>query len=111
VEASNAVSFRVERDVSEELGRAMRADIIRFAQAGRKRFIVDLTGLSILPSIGIGMLASLNATMASQDARFVVMIKNPHILKSLRISRMEEILTIVASPEAAVDALSAEDSR
>lgn len=109
-EESGAVSFCPLRNLDEAIGRNLRGDIIRFMTSGRRKFIIDLTKSDLLPSLGIGILASLNATFSSKDARFVIININPNIAKTLRITRMDEILEMVGSKEAAVDALARMES-
>ncbi|MBL4889116.1 MAG: STAS domain-containing protein [Candidatus Lindowbacteria bacterium] len=104
-EEASAVCITPMESITDELGREMRSTIISHLDKGGRTFIIDLTQNEILVSIGIGVLAALNTTMASRGARFVVVNNKEFIAKVLEMTRMTEILTLVNTIEEAREKL------
>lgn len=86
--------------VSEALKEAvLKAD----AKEPSKRWVVDLTTVVFLPSVGIGMLIQLLNASKAKGGEFVLVGVNPKIRELLRISAIEQLFDFHDDLEAAFD--------
>ncbi len=63
--------------------------------------VVDLKDVTLLASMGLGMLVNLHKTCAKEGGKLAVCNVSPDIMGVLKITRMDKILKIVPDIEAA----------
>jgi anti-anti-sigma factor len=74
--------------------------------ARRKPTIVDLSGVSFLASLGIGMLLRAAKTLQIHKAGLVVLAPQPLVERTLRASSLDHVIPIVADRDEALRRLS-----
>jgi anti-sigma B factor antagonist len=70
--------------------------------AGVEHVIVDLTGTTFIDSSSLGALIAANRRLKSRGARLVVACDTDTIVKTLRITGLDGVFTVVRSVEAAL---------
>lgn len=71
--------------------------------AGRKwRIVMDLKDVTMLASMGLGMLVSMHKLCAAEGGRLVVCGLREDILQLMKITHLERILKIAVDREAAL---------
>jgi anti-sigma B factor antagonist len=68
--------------------------------------VVDLTGVDFLASSGLGLLAERSQRYAERGARLTVVAAHRAVLRSIELTGLSEIITVVSSVEEAVARLS-----
>ncbi len=91
---------------SEKVG-ARESQIIeqelRAAAPGKKwKMVLDLTEVTMLASMGLGMLVSMHKLCVAQGGKLVVCGLKDDILQLMKITHLERILKIAADRETAV---------
>jgi len=71
----------------------------------RKTTLVDLSGVSFIASLGIGMLVSLAKTLQPHDAKLVLVAPTEMVHRSLEAAGMHHLTPIVASERDAMQLL------
>jgi anti-anti-sigma factor len=66
--------------------------------------IIDMSDVSVITSLGIGMLISLSKMVKRQGGRFVVLKPQPTVALAIQISRLTELLG-VADDEATAQSI------
>jgi anti-anti-sigma factor len=64
--------------------------------------VVDLTGVDFLASSGLGLLAERSQRYADLGARLTVVAAHRAVLRSIELTGLTEIITVVSSVEEAV---------
>jgi anti-sigma B factor antagonist len=64
--------------------------------------VVDLTDVEFLASAGLGLLAEHSQRYAALGSRLIVVAGNRAVLRSIEITGLTEIITVVSSVEEAV---------
>ena len=85
-------------------GRAVRAfyeQAVVLLDRGVTRLIVDMEGLPYVPSGLLGMLINVNRKCRSSGAAMRVVTPTAELRKTFEISRLDVVLTLVSSVEAA----------
>lgn len=71
--------------------------------AGVGTVIADLRATTFLDSSSLGVLIGAHRRLQSRGGRMVVVCDNPAIRRTFEITGLDRVLTIVASPDDAVD--------
>lgn len=74
---------------------------------GTRQLIVDLSDTTFLDSTGLGVLIAVYKRMQSADGALVIIDSRNNVLKTFRVSGVDQLLTIVKSYDAANDAFDA----
>ena len=79
---------------------------LRAAAPNRKwKIVIDLASVTLLASMGLGMLVSLHKACAQNSGKLVICGLRPELLNLLKITHLERVLKIVPDKDAAVKAL------
>lgn len=70
-----------------------------------KPAIVDLSRVTVIASIGIGMLVAIARSMSSKHLGFAVVVGESPVQGMLEMARVSMICTVVTTPEEALRAL------
>jgi anti-anti-sigma factor len=84
---------------------AVRADLERAAGEARGRLVIDLSGVLLLTSAGIGMLIQVRAACAAVDGRLALCGLSEQVLDLLRVPRLEKLLVVRSTAEEALKAV------
>lgn len=93
--------FRVCEEFNEVIGLEIRNAFLRAMEAGARGAVIDISALSMLASVGIGAMISVNASALNREARVIFVITNPFVLKTLAMTRVNRILSITDTVERA----------
>ena len=75
---------------------------VRAKAPSRKwKVVMDLKEVTLLASMGLGMLVSLHKSCASEGGKLVVCNVGPDLMQVLKITHLERVLKIVPDLEAA----------
>jgi anti-anti-sigma factor len=90
---------------SEHEAKPIEHDLLDAASTCAHKLVVDMSKVAMLASAGIGSLISLHQACAKAGGRLVICALDPQIAQMLKLTRMDKMLTIVDSREAAAQAL------
>lgn len=75
----------------------------------RRHAIVDLSRLTYISSLGIGLLLNINTGLKRQGKKLLLLAPQPLVAKVLQVVRLQKELQIVASEDQLQQALAADD--
>src|SRR5580765_7428479 len=79
---------------------------LRAAAPARKwRIALDLADVTLLASMGLGMLVSMHKACAQNGGKLIICGLRPEIMSLLKITHLERVLKIVADKDTATKAL------
>ena len=92
--------------MSGELGmppntESLRSELIRITQGQPRMVVVDLSGLTFMSSLGIGILAEAHRGLRRHDGRIRLCALQPRVMEVLQRCRMTNVFEIFENPEAA----------
>lgn len=87
--------------VSDRESRVIEQELIATASGRGHRVVVDLSEVMLLTSSGIGMLVQVHKACADGKGCAVFAALSPEITETLRITRMDKLLTLVDDVETA----------
>lgn len=91
------VGARESQIIEQELRSAAES-----VPARRWRIVMDLTDVTMLASMGLGMLVSMHKLCAAQGGKLVVCGLRDDIVQLMKITHLDRILKIAADREAAL---------
>lgn len=89
---------------SEHEAKPIEHDLLDAAAKCAHKLVVDMSKVAMLASAGIGSLISLHQACAKAGGKLVICALDPQIEKMLKLTRMDKMLVIVDSREAATEA-------
>ncbi len=96
---SEKVGARESQVIEQEVRAAMTA------ASKRHRVIIDMSAVTMLASMGLGMLVSLHKSCAEQGGRVVICGLSAEIMQVLKITHLDKVLRIVKTREEAIKTL------
>lgn len=109
VSLSPQKSYLLAKVVSEKVGareaEVIEADVKTAASACKWKILVNLSDVTMLASMGLGMLVNLHKQCAANGGKLIVCSVRPDIMEVLRITHLQRVLKIVDTPEAGAKAL------
>ncbi|RMH29389.1 MAG: anti-sigma factor antagonist [Planctomycetota bacterium] len=90
---------------SEHEAKPIEHDLLSAAQRCANRLVIDMSKVAMLASAGIGSLISLHQACVKAGGKMAICGLDDNIAKMLSLTRMDKMLTIVDSPEAAARAV------
>ncbi|MCC6971044.1 MAG: STAS domain-containing protein [Phycisphaerales bacterium] len=92
--------------LAERESNVMLAEISNVAGEASWKIALDLEEVMLVASVGLGALVTLNKNCKANSGKLVVFNMAEEILESLKLSRLDRIITIVSDQAAALKALS-----
>lgn len=89
---------------SEHEAKPIEHDLLDAAAKCAHKLVVDMSKVAMLASAGIGSLISLHQACAKAGGKLVICALDPQIEKMLKLTRMDKMLVIVDSRQAATEA-------
>src|SRR5262249_32635283 len=83
----------------------VQQELTAAAESSKWRLAVDLTGVTLLSSIGLGALVTLHKRAREENGVFVVCGVGKDLMGILKLTHLDRILKIVSDEEAAAKAL------
>lgn len=82
------------RSVADEL----RAEVHHLLDAGRKDLILDLAGVPIADSTGIGILVAVRGLIQGAGGKLVILSAQPRVFDTLKRMRLDSLFTFSNDP-------------
>lgn len=79
-----------------------KEDLLALIDAGATSVIVDLTNVTFIDSTALGVLISGVKRLHETDGRLLVVASSRPVVRILAITGLDKVLTIFATPEAAL---------
>jgi anti-anti-sigma factor len=92
--------------LAERESNVMNAEVSNHAGEASWKIALDLEEVMLVASVGLGALVTLNKSCKANNGKLVVFNMAEEILESLKLSRLDRIITIVGDEAAALKALS-----
>jgi anti-anti-sigma factor len=83
----------------------LEADLRKAATAGRWRMVIDLAEVTLLASMGLGMLVTMHKEAAANGGKLAICGLRPEIQQLLKITHLERVLKIHDDRVAALKAV------
>lgn len=83
----------------------IQAELIAAAEKAGGRLIVDLSAVTMLTSVGIGMFVTLHGKCKGEKGRLALYSLRPDIVELLRLTRLDKLFLIAKDKDAAVKAV------
>lgn len=80
----------------------LRQEVVRITSGGISRLALDLTGVDFIDSIGLGVIVGALKRMRAHGGELVVVCDEPRVLALLRLTDLDQILTLRSSLDAVV---------
>jgi anti-sigma B factor antagonist len=93
---------------SDQLKASLRAACAERLARGVRKFVLDLTPVSVMDSCGLSVVIGLRKLVESGQGRLVIVAASPILLRLFSITRLDSVFEIVPSVEAAAKALERE---
>ena len=87
----------------------LKAILVDSAKNGEKNFIIDLSGVQFCDSSGLSALLTGNRLAEENKGSFIVSEVNPHVMKLIMISQLDNVLKITPTVNEAEDMLYMEE--
>ena len=83
----------------------LQGELLATAERGHWRLVIDMTEVTILTSVGIGMFITLHKKCRENKGRLALYGLRPEILDLLKLTRLDKLLQISKDRDAAVKAV------
>ena len=94
-----------EEKLDSTLAPALKSEFVTLNAEGVKNIIIDLSEVKYTDSSGLSALLVGNRLFTEEGGIFVLSSLSEHVTKLIKISQLNNVLTIVPSQEEAVDAV------
>lgn len=91
----------VQGEIDTQTAPALRAALDELLAAGQSRIVIDLADVAFLDSSALGTFVGANNELGA-DGTLVIACANPRLTRLFRLTRLDEVLRIVASVDVAV---------
>ena len=92
----------VTGDVDLHTAPALREQLASLADSGERRFIVDLTDVTFLDSMGLGVLVGAKKRITERDGGIDLVVSRPEIRRVFEITMLDEIFGLFDNRAAAL---------
>lgn len=87
--------FLPEEEIHFDNYKEVEARIQEEIKNGAKEIVLDLTNVSTLYSMTLGMFNNIAASVAKKGGKFAISNTNPEIRKVLKATRLDKIITVI----------------
>ena len=94
-----------EEKVDATLSPALKADFVTFEVEGAKNIIVNLENVKYIDSSGLSALLVGNRIFKEKNGAFVICNLNEHVLKLMKIAKLDTVLNLLPSVQEAIDSI------
>jgi anti-sigma B factor antagonist len=91
-------------DVDLYTAPALREQLVLLTESGEHRVIVDLSGVTFLDSMGLGVLVGAKKRAARHDGGIDLVVQTPEIRRIFEITMLDEIFDVYESRATALTA-------
>lgn len=94
-----------EEKLDSTIAPPLKTDFITFHAEGIRNLILDLSEVKYIDSSGLSSLLVGNRVFSEANGMFVLAAVTDHVMKLIKISQLDNVLTILPSVQEAVDAV------
>lgn len=84
---------------------ALKNAINSLVEAGRVRFVLNLSGVPYVDSSGLGEIASAHVTVSRTGGRLLLAAVNERVMEALTVTKLMRVLAAAADEQAAIKQL------
>lgn len=96
---------RLEREkLTEHEATIVRAELFEAAENAAWRLVVDCSPVTLIASVGLGVLANLSSECKKNGGRLVITGLSDQLLQVLHVTRLDKLLAIAPDVDAAAAA-------
>lgn len=88
----------------------LRDSMVRLIDQGHSRLVLELSGVDLIDSIGLGVIVGLVHRLRPYDGSLAIAAPSPQARKVLEITQLVRVVTPYDSTEGAVDAVRSGDA-
>lgn len=83
----------------------LKAEIVTMFQSGTENLIIDLSNVKYVDSSGLSSILVANRLAGEVNGRLVLAGLNEHVMKLIKISKLETVLNLLPTVQEAVDSV------
>ena len=83
----------------------LKAELVKLNAESIKNIILDLNEVKYVDSSGLSSILVGNRLCENEEGLFAIASPNDHVMKLIKISQLDSILTILSTKEEAIDAI------
>ena len=83
----------------------LKTELVKLNAEGIKNIILDLSEVKYVDSSGLSSILVGNRLSENEEGLFAISAPSEHVIKLIKISQLDSILTILPSKEEAIDAI------
>jgi len=98
--------FKLNEDkLDSSIAPMLKSDFVTHQAEGNRNLVLDLEEVKYIDSSGLSALLVGNRIFHESGGMFVISSISEHVMKLIKISQLDNVLTILASVEESVDAV------
>lgn len=94
-----------EEKLTSNIAPDLKSELVKLNAEGVKNIIINLTEVKYLDSSGLSSILVGNRLCQNEEGMFILNGVNDHVLKLIKITQLDSILSIMANKEEAIDAI------
>jgi anti-sigma B factor antagonist len=94
-----------EEKLTSVIAPDLKTELVKLNAEGIKNIILDLSEVKYVDSSGLSSILVGNRLSENEEGIFALASPNEHVIKLIKISQLDSILTILPTKEEAVDAI------
>ena len=83
----------------------LKAEIVTMFQSGTENLIIDLSSVKYVDSSGLSSILVANRLAGEVNGRLVLAGLNEHVMKLIKISKLESVLNLLPTVQEAIDSV------
>lgn len=83
----------------------LKSELVKLNAEGIKNIILDISEVKYVDSSGLSSILVGNRICETAEGMFAIANPNDHVMKLIKISQLDSILTILSTKEEAIDAI------
>ncbi|NLR90739.1 MULTISPECIES: STAS domain-containing protein [Flammeovirga] len=83
----------------------LKAEIVTMFQSGTENLIIDLSSVKYVDSSGLSSILVANRLASEVNGRLVLAGLNEHVMKLIKISKLESVLNLLPTVQEAIDSV------
>lgn len=92
-----------EEKLDASVAPELKSELITMHAEGTRNMILDMSSVKYTDSSGLSALLVGNRIFREDDGMFVLCSLGEHVMKLIKISQLDSVMTIMPTPEEAVD--------
>lgn len=94
-----------EEKIDSSIAPALKTELVTLQAEGARNIILDLSQVKYVDSSGLSAILTGNRVCTGDGGILVVASASEHVLKLMKISQLDSVLTLLPTKEEAIDAV------